>query len=260
MALSWNPQEIQWYEEALRWSNYPQSVLGSILDREIKESDTVLDLGSGIGAIALYVAPFCQLVKAVDSQAKALEILQEKAQNLGLQNVETYLGSWPDVNVERADVTICSYSPPISRSKQGLDKIINVTGRTGIILTPYRNMSENKVLREFASLLGIQSKQSSCDNGCWEKGFLESKNLELQCQLIKHDFSQPVRDYEEAWEFLRNQLDAPAHLKEQALHRIPDYLEEKNGRLLIPIIRESCLIVFKKMSPRGQGDGDFGSP
>jgi len=56
MALSWNPQEIQWYEEALRWSNYPQSVLGSILDREIKESDTVLDLGSGIGAIALYVA------------------------------------------------------------------------------------------------------------------------------------------------------------------------------------------------------------
>ena len=37
------------------------------------ESDTVLDAGSGVGAISLYVASFCKKVKAVDSQAEALK-------------------------------------------------------------------------------------------------------------------------------------------------------------------------------------------
>jgi len=246
MSQFWNPQVVRWYEEAIQWNNYPQSVLGNIFSQEINGSDTVLDVGSGIGAVALYAAPLCKHVKAV-------EILREKVRSSGLRNVETYLGKWPDVNVGRADVTICSYSPPISRTRQGLDKIFDLTARTGIILTPYKNMHSNKAFNEFASILGIQSKQSSCINGCWEKGFIECKGVEVHCQLIKHDFSQPVSDYGEAWEFLRHQLAAPAHLRKQALQKISDYLEERNGQLLIPIIRESCLIVFRKFYSTGNG-------
>lgn len=246
MSQSWNPQIIRWYEEAMQWNNYPQSILGEIFYREILESDTVLDAGSGIGAISLYVAPFCKKVKAVDSQAGALKILREKAQNLGVQNVETYLGRWPDVDVGYADVAICTYSPPISRSITGLQKLIDVTKRTGIILTPNKNMHDNEVFSELASILGIQRKSFNCSNGCWEKGFLESKGVKLQCSLISHDFSQPVSDYGEAWDFIRNQLDAPEHLRKRGLQIIPDYLDNKNGRFLIPIIRENCLIIFSK--------------
>lgn len=135
MPQVWNPQISYWYEQAMRWSNYPQKVFCNIFQDEIRKSDTVLDAGSGNGAIALHVASLCRRVIAVDKQPEALEILQEKANKLGMQNIETRLGIWPEVDVEKMDVTICAYSPPVSRCTKGLEKLLYITGRTGIILT-----------------------------------------------------------------------------------------------------------------------------
>lgn len=246
MAQTWNTQIVDWYERALLWSDYPRRILGQIFEEEITPGDTVLDAGCGIGTISLFVADLCQRVIAVDTQLKALQTVREKAQKAGHDNLVTYLGSWPDVDVEQADVTICSYAPPISRTARGLDKLIDVTKRTGIILTPFQDVKENDTIKELAHKLGLQREYSSCANGCWEKGFLESKGIAVQCRSIIHDFSQPVNDYQEAWQFLRQQLDAPKDLQERALKEIPAYLQSKNGQLFIPIIRKNCLIVFRK--------------
>jgi len=123
LAQWWDSQIIDWYERAALWSDYPQGVFGSILQTEISTSDTVLDAGCGIGAVSIFAASLCRRVIAVDMQAEALQRVGEKAHKAGLDNLVTCWGGWPDVNVERADVTICSYAPPISRTVRGLEKL-----------------------------------------------------------------------------------------------------------------------------------------
>ncbi len=193
MAQVWNTQIVDWYEQAVKWSNYPQAILGEVLQTEIEDSDTVLDAGCGIGAISLYVAALCKRVLAVDMQSEALKILQQKAEMSGRENA-------------------C------------------------------QDMKDNDSINGLACQLGLPSKNTPCANGCWEKGFLESKGLDVKCQILVHNFSQPIRDYQEAWNFLRHQLDAPKYLENQAIKEIPKCLETKDGQLLIPIIRKNCLI------------------
>ncbi len=246
MAQSWDSQIIDWYERAVLWSDYPRRILGQIFEEEITQSDTVLDAGCGIGAVSLFAAALCRRVIAVDTQLQALQAVREKTEKAGYDNLVTYLGCWPDVDVEQADVTICTYASPVSRTVRGLEKLIDTTKRTGIILTPFQEIKENDAIKGIAHKLGLQKEYSSCANGCWEKGFLESKGITVECRRLTHDFSQPVNDCEEAWQFLRRQFDAPADFKEKALEEIPAYLQSNNGQLFIPIIRKNCLIVFRK--------------
>lgn len=62
--------------------------------RGLNDTHTLVDLGAGTGTLALAVAPFCQRVIAVDVSAAMLARLREKAQALGLRNVECVQGGF----------------------------------------------------------------------------------------------------------------------------------------------------------------------
>jgi ubiquinone/menaquinone biosynthesis C-methylase UbiE len=51
-------------------------------------SQTAVDLGAGTGTFALAVAPYCRRVVAVDVSPAMLRALREKAERLGIGNVE----------------------------------------------------------------------------------------------------------------------------------------------------------------------------
>lgn len=76
-------------------------------------SSSVLDLGTGTGAIALAIAknrPQANVV-AVDSSGVALDIAQKNAQTLSIENIEFIAGSWFDeLANERFDVIVSN--PP----------------------------------------------------------------------------------------------------------------------------------------------------
>jgi ubiquinone/menaquinone biosynthesis C-methylase UbiE len=54
----------------------------------LDEGSTLVDLGAGTGTLALAAAPFCRRVVAVDVSAAMLRMLEEKAERLGVGNVE----------------------------------------------------------------------------------------------------------------------------------------------------------------------------
>lgn len=74
---------------------------------------TVLDVGSGPGRFSLAVAPRVARVVAVDPSKRMLQILRRRAREAGVGNVRTVTGSWPDVDVEPADVVLCSHVLPL---------------------------------------------------------------------------------------------------------------------------------------------------
>ncbi|HET7487741.1 MAG TPA: class I SAM-dependent methyltransferase [Acidimicrobiales bacterium] len=91
---------------------------------------TVLDVGSGPGRFSLALAPRVARVVAVDVSSGMLEVLAGRATKLGLSNVETVHGRWPDVEVEQADVAVCSYVLPLVADAEGfLRRLDAVTAR-----------------------------------------------------------------------------------------------------------------------------------
>jgi ubiquinone/menaquinone biosynthesis C-methylase UbiE len=57
-------------------------------DLGLNETHTLVDLGAGTGTLALAASPLCRRVIAVDVSAAMLAILKEKAERLGIKNIE----------------------------------------------------------------------------------------------------------------------------------------------------------------------------
>ena len=73
-------------------------------------SGTVLDVGSGVGAACLPLAPRATTVTAVDSDERMLAMLAERADGIGL-GLRPVAGQWPAVapQVPPADVVTCHH-------------------------------------------------------------------------------------------------------------------------------------------------------
>ena len=74
------------------------------------EDDTVVDLGTGTGAIALALADDAGEVVGRDISEGMMQKAREKAAEKGFENVEFGEGRFRDPNVERADVVVSNFA------------------------------------------------------------------------------------------------------------------------------------------------------
>ena len=78
--------------------------------KALEPAGTVLDIGSGVGAACLPLAPYATTVTAMDTDADMLTLLAERAARAGL-DLRTVCGRWPDVAARAApaDVVTCHH-------------------------------------------------------------------------------------------------------------------------------------------------------
>ena len=75
-----------------------------------RPDDTVVDLGTGTGAIALALAEDAGKVVGRDISEGMMERAREKADEQGIENVEFGEGRFREPNVERADVVVSNFA------------------------------------------------------------------------------------------------------------------------------------------------------
>lgn len=66
----------------------PTDDVALLREHGLNETHTLVDFGAGTGTLALAAAPLCRRVVAVDVSVPMLTLLREKAQRLGIKNVE----------------------------------------------------------------------------------------------------------------------------------------------------------------------------
>jgi FkbM family methyltransferase len=79
------------------------------LEPALTQDATVLDVGAGVGRYAFPIAERVRHVTAVEPSERMLSYLRRDAAESGVGNITTVGGSWEDVEVESADVVVCSH-------------------------------------------------------------------------------------------------------------------------------------------------------
>jgi SAM-dependent methyltransferase len=101
---------------------------------EVGRDSSVLDVGAGTGRFSLALAPRVRHVTAVDPSPAMLRVLDREARRLGAHNVHPVVGTWEEVEVAPADVSVCSYVLPLIEDARGfLAKLDAATGQRAFV-------------------------------------------------------------------------------------------------------------------------------
>lgn len=104
-----------WDERAGRFTrmaaelNPERDPLARALAREVRASDTALDVGAGAGRYALPLAGMAKQVTAVEPSAGMRASLEQAIAERGIDNLKVVAGAWQDVEVEPHDVVLCAH-------------------------------------------------------------------------------------------------------------------------------------------------------
>jgi SAM-dependent methyltransferase len=71
---------------------------------------TALDIGGGTGAWAILMAQSARRVTVVEPSPAMLEVMRRNLADANVRNVQVLERKWPDVQVERHDLVLCSHS------------------------------------------------------------------------------------------------------------------------------------------------------
>jgi len=93
-----------------RWQKPDSSRDLIAADLEQHPGETVLDIGAGIGAWTVFMAPHARHITALDPSLAMLEILRDNISAAGLSNVTVIEGYWPETDVAPHDVVLCSHA------------------------------------------------------------------------------------------------------------------------------------------------------
>lgn len=86
---AWDDNCLQWYAHAVEYRSFHQEV-AEFMRQDLPSRPSLCDVGCGIGALTLQLAPHCRHITAIDLHPKPISYLQEQAAARGLANISAY--------------------------------------------------------------------------------------------------------------------------------------------------------------------------
>lgn len=135
MEKRFNPEQLNKLDNPVRRKALPPEKLLGLLN--IRESDTVLDLGAGTGYFTIPASQLCQKVYALDAEPQMLQFLKGKLAEQAVTNVVTVEGEIEQIPLEEqlAEHVIASFvMHEVEPLQDGLKEINRVLKPGGNVL------------------------------------------------------------------------------------------------------------------------------
>lgn len=143
---TWNKRARRFNESIKNgWNNLSdEDYITQILRKvDVDKDDSVLDIGSGPGTLAIPFAKKVKSVTALDVSIEMLNLLKENALAEGLNNISYTNKAWEDVdvgkNIERHDVVIASRSLIPYDLKKELTKVDKIAKKAVYLIYPTKD-------------------------------------------------------------------------------------------------------------------------
>jgi precorrin-6B methylase 2 len=242
----WPKEAYKWYSKACIKYDYPALPYGKAIKALLEKTDTVLDLGCGIGAASIMISPWCKHIIALDQDENALYLLKTHAKENSVLNIETIHESWPLSMPIQVDIIIALHVYGVMRSLDNLKLVFESANKGGFIACNAVCCRDDEPFIKLKEELGIAFNHEKCDNGCYIKGVLEALGADVKCLKAVYEFGQPLDTMEEVISFISWQVGADDNMRHIVEKYVDCYAIKKDDGFLIPIKRKSCGITFLK--------------
>ncbi|MDN5064260.1 class I SAM-dependent methyltransferase [Aliarcobacter butzleri] len=195
-SSDWDKKAKQFNENVLN-SPYVKEFISKV---DIKDCQTLLDVGSGPANISLQLAPKLEKVYALDYSLEMLNLAKENAKNLEINNLITIHKSWYDKwnDVPNTDIVIASRSMEVKNIKKALKKLNEKANKKVYITTKVGgSFIDNEILNQLKRKINPRPDYIYLINTLHSMGifakvdFIKTKNNKLQVKTDE-EFIQKV--------------------------------------------------------------------
>jgi len=188
----------------------------------LSPGESVLDVGSGSGTLALPLARAGHAVCAVDFSERMLAILRAQAAEEGLGGLRAIRASWEDdwpaAGIRAADVAVASRSIAVTDLRAALRKL-DASARRRVCLTA----AVDGVLPALVAHATVGRDYRRHHDYVYVVNVLFQMGILPDVRFMRHEWNQPFADVESARAVIRR-LIAPLDEREEA--QLGRYLEE----------------------------------
>lgn len=188
---SWDDKSMQWYINAVNYQSF-HSVAAEMILKALPENPAVCDIGCGVGALTMHLAPHCRNVLAMDLNSKPLFYLEEEMARRGHTNVDVVCGDFDDTGApkEKYDAAIFCLAGSVP----------DFLGR-GFMWANKVFFIENATDKRSFSAVGKREKEMYCNE---DIKYLERIGAKFKAEFFTAPFGQVFVDREDAENFMRH--------------------------------------------------------
>lgn len=189
----------------------------------LRETDTLLDIGAGMGGFALEFSRHCRSVTALEPNGDCLRLLQYRAKRCGVENVLPAEGFWEEYSPQEPfDITFSSMCPAICNVEE-LRKMEAMTKRTCCLVAVMRGSFE-KHRRAMMQELGIRPQGGMTTEAIHYLNalYLMRRQVNVKCVTTKTSNRIPVNRVMEQYPIYFRIFGVPA---QDAIAFLEKYLQ-----------------------------------
>ena len=245
---NWN-KEAEKFAKRSKQDEYRENLFSKM---RISKKDTILDLGCGEGSITIPLAEKGKKVTAVDSSSKMLEILNKKATDKNLKNIEIIKENLEEVTLEKVgkhDIVLLSRSiNGIYSIKETLNNINNIAQKYVYITVTGPNNS--KFERNFYGSINKKINKLHLDSRSYSYLFNILINMKIYPNLENLEI-KTNRIYDSIEDAINNGRWNLDNLTKNEKNQLYDYLNKnlrknENGKLENPDDKSDWVLIWWK--------------
>ncbi len=238
----WTPERVRLFDLAVQRSEFPAKVVDA-LEPILCHCRDALDVGAGVGALALPLARRLAAVTALEPSPAMLERLRARAEHEGLRNLGAVQGEWGGVPLRAHDlVLMANVAPLLDR----LDAFLSEAGplaRRGIAIVQNAGPGAEKFYFGELYPLLLGRPYPGRRDYLQTLSVLYRRGVFANVRIVEYDFDQPFADLKEAVEFwtARMRLDTAEQVA-RLTRFLQARLREEDQGLLAPMHRRSAVV------------------
>lgn len=172
----------------------------------IDEGSSALEIGSGTGIHTIPLSKYVKEVVTIDASTKMIEVLKEKANKAGAENIVSLNENWNELNLKekglhkKFDLVLSSFNPSI-KDFDSLNKM-NEASKGVCCLASWAGSGENKVASELNSIIwgekhNGQPQRSALDiiysfSIIYSLGYFPKLDYVDSCYTIENSYDEAV--------------------------------------------------------------------
>ena len=248
----WTPRRARLFNQAVQISSFPAQTVKA-LEAILLGCRTVLDVGAGVGALAVPLAKAVEVVTAMEPSLAMLEELRANLTRNHLTNVTCVQAPWGEADLAPHDLILVANVAPIFAVLLGLLTAAEPLASRAIALVQNVGPGTEKFyLGELYPLL-FGREYPPRDDYLKTVTLLHSLGIYANVQIIAYHFDQPFADLQEAGDFWKDQLRLTDPEQEQLLLGfLQTRLQRVGTRLVAPMRRQSAVLSWR-VAPKDQG-------